>query len=158
MCAALSFVILYIGTLTGLLDMSGSILCGLITLIILRECSLKYAVCAAFVTFVLAFILISDKTVAVLYFTAGGTYPIIKPYLDKIRSKVLSWILKVICAVVIVSAYIAAVFLFVPAEASSLLIPAGLTLGIACIILYDVLLTRFEIIYNYRLRHLLRKR
>ena len=158
MCAALSFVLLYGGTMTGLLDMSSSILSGLITLVLCKECSRHHAICAAIVTFVLSFILLHDKTVAVLYITAGGVYPIIKPTLDMVKNRPLSWVLKLLCGTVIVSSYIAAVFLFVPAEAVPYLIPAGLTLGLVCIVLYDVLLTRFDKVYEYRLSRFVRRR
>lgn len=158
MCAALSFVLLYGGTMTGILDMSSAILCGLITTVLLKECSRRHAVCAAVVTFLLTFILLHDKTVAILYITAGGVYPVLKPRLDMIRRKVVSWTLKLLCGILIVSAYIAAVFLFVPAEAAPFLIPAGLTLGVACIILYDVLLSRFEKVYELRLSRFIRRR
>lgn len=158
MCAALSFVLLYGGTMTGLLDMSSAILSGLITTVLAAECSRRHAVTASLVTFVLTFVLLHDKTVSILYITAGGVYPIIKPYLDRVRTKALSWTLKVLSAVIIVSAYITSVFLFIPAEAAPYLIPAGLTLGVFCILLYDVLLSRFIIIYKLRLSKFIRRR
>lgn len=158
MCAALSFVLLYGGTMTAVLDMSSAVLSGLVTVVLLRECSRRHALCAVGVTFALTFILLHDKTVSVLYLGAGGVYPILKPTLDRVRRKWLSWALKLLCGGVIAGVYVAAIFLFVPAEAAPLLIPAGLFLGIVCILLYDVLLTRFRTVYELRLRRFIGRR
>lgn len=158
LCAALSFVLLYGGTVTGILDMSSAVLCGLITTVLAIECSRRHAVLSAIVTFVLAFVLIHDKTVAILYIMAGGVYPLIKPCIDKVRLTALKWALRVLSGVLISSAYVGAVFLFIPSEAVPMLVPAGLSLGVLCILLYDVLLNRFIIIYEHRLSRFIRRR
>ena len=157
MCAAFSFVLMYFGTVTGVLDMSASVLCGLFTFIILRECNITLALGSVAVCFVLTFVLLPDKTASILYLTVGGLYPVFKPVAERVGGWV-SWMIKVICAALIVMIYVGAVFFFIPAEATLTMIPAGLAFGVVCFILYDILLTRFAIIYERRLRGLLMRR
>ena len=154
---ALSFVLLYIGTLSGVLDMSASVLCGLLTLILMRETSRGVCFASLAATAVLAFVLIPDKTAGVLFVTLSAAYPFARGLFPKAKRGV-KIAYKICLAAVIVLVYAAAVILFIPAEATAMLLPAALALGVPCILIYDVLLSRFAIIYELRLRHLIKKR
>ena len=149
--SALSFAVLYLGTATGVLDMSAAVLCGVITAMMSEECGWKTASGGVAVCTVLSFILLHDKTVAVLYLLAGGLFPLVKPAADR-RRRLPSILIKLTVAVLSVLAYGAAVMLFIPSEATKWLLYAGLPLGVLCFALYDVLLTRFAILYRFRLR------
>ncbi len=158
MCAAFSFVLMYFGTVSGILDMSASVFCGLFTLIILRECNIGLSLGCVAVCSVLTFVLLPDKTASILYLTVGGLYPVLKPVAERIRTPFV-WVIKVLMAAAVVMIYVGAVFLFMPTEATLMMIPVGLVFGILCFVLYDILLTRFAIVYERRLRHLfIRKR
>lgn len=152
--AALSFVILYLGTATGLLDMSAAVLCGVITVMLSEECGAKMAAGAVAVCATLSFIILHDKTVAVLYLLVGGLYPLLKPVADK-RRRGVAIAVKLVAAVVSILGYVLAIRLFLPSEATKWLLYAGFPLGVLCFALYDVLLTRFALIYRYRLRAML---
>lgn len=152
--ASLSFVILYMGTATGLLDMSAAVLCGVITAMLSEECGWKMASGAVTVCAVLSFVILHDKTVAVLYLLAGGLYPLVKPAADR-KGRGTAILIKLTVAVVSILGYGAAVMLFIPSEATKWLFYAGLPLGVLCFALYDVLLTRFAILYRLRLRDMI---
>ena len=151
MCAALSFVLLYFGTATAVLDMSASVLCGLITDFLAIEAGLKLTSCAVAVCAVLSLVILPDKTVGILYLMIGGVYPLVKPFAEKFRG-VRMWALKLLATEVSIGIYVSAMYLFIPGETGKYLIPAAFVLGTLCFLLYDVLLTRFAIIYFRRLR------
>ena len=151
MCAALSFVLLYFGTSSGVLDMSAAVLCGLITVLLSIEAGTKLTSCAVAVCAVLSLVILPDKTVGILYIMIGGLYPLVKPYAERFRGARM-WVLKLLAAEVSIGVYVAAMYLFIPGETGKYLIPAAFVLGTLCFLLYDVLLTRFAIIYFRRLR------
>ena len=157
MCAALSFVLLYLGTSTAVLDMSAAVLCGLITVMLVLEAGVKLTSCAVAVCAVLSLVILPDKTVGILYIMIGGLYPLSKPYAERLRG-LRMWILKLIAMEVSIGVYVASIYLFLPSETGKYLIPASLVLGTACFLLYDVLLTRFAIVYFRRFRSLFGKR
>ena len=153
----MSFVLLYIGTLSGVLDMSASVLCGLLTLILMKETSRGVCFTSLAATAVLTFVLIPDKTVGVLFVTLGAAYPFARGFLRKAKKGVVI-AYKICLAAVIVLVYAAAVRIFIPSEATAMLLPVGLALGVPCILIYDVLLSRFAVIYELRLRYLIKRK
>lgn len=157
MFTALSFVFMYLGGVTGLLDMSAAVIAGLVTVMTVSECGMKMTSCSVAACAVLCLVLIADKTVGILYLFTSGVYPMIKPFADR-RKKAVAWSIKLATAVSVILIYIGAIFLFIPSEASEFIIPVGLVLGIFCFVLYDILLTRFDIIYFVRLRRMFLKK
>lgn len=151
-CAALSVTVVAVGYATGLLDMSAVVVCGLVTAVLRRECGAKSAFLSVLVSTILIGVFMPDKTLAVLYFTAGGVYPIVRDRFARL-SPVASLVARIITAELMCGAYVGAIFLFVPSEAGRFIIPVGLVGGLLIFLLYDVLLRRFEIIYDLRLRH-----
>lgn len=152
MCAALSFVLLFFGTFLGVFDMSAVALGGIISMFLVREAGVGFAVLSAAVCTTLSLILLPDKTVGALYLMAGGLYPIVKPLCEQLHGKVLQWTVKVIFFEVTIAVYLLLLRLFMPNEADGFLIPVAVAMGTACLVLYDILLTRFMIIYEVRFR------
>lgn len=151
MGGALSFVLLYLGTVTAVFDMSAAVLCGVITVFLAAEAGSRMSACAVAVCAILSAALLPDKTVCVLYVTIGGIYPLIKPLAEKF-GKIRMWALKLAAAWVSIGLYVGSIYIFLPSETGRWLIPGAFVLGTACFILYDVLLTRFYIIYIRRFR------
>ena len=149
--AALSFTFMYLGTLTGVLDMTACAVCSALTLILYRECGRSAAVCATAVCGVLCFVLLPDKTAAVLYVTIGAAYPLFHAFARRLN-RAPAWCLKCTVGVIIIMAYVGATFLFIPSEASVKMIVPALLLGLPCFIMLDVLLTRLMPLYEFRLR------
>jgi len=151
MGAALSFVLLYLGYSTAVFDMSASVICGVITVIIAYEAGVRLTTCAIAVCTFLCAVFIEDKTVFVLYLTVGGIYPLVKPLAERFYGP-RRIVLKLISAVCAVGLYVASFYIFIPAETGRYLIPIALTAGVFCFFLYDVLLTRAFILYIRRFR------
>ncbi len=149
--AALSFTLMYLGTLTSILDMTACAACAGITLVLYRECGRGWTISAAAVCGVLCFVLLPDKTSAVLYVTVGAAYPLIHVFARKLN-RTPAWCLKCTAAAIIILLYVGAMFLFLPTEATVKMILPALLLGLPCFIMLDVLLTRLSPIYEYRLR------
>lgn len=147
--SALSFVLLWLGTVTSVLDMSATVLCGLVTYILVEAAGVGRAACSVAVSWVLCAVLLPDKTVCVLYACVGGIYPLIRPYAQKFNGFVRRT-LKIAAASLSILLYCASLYLFMPSETGKYLVPAALLLGGACFFLYDVLLDRFLKIYKIR--------
>lgn len=71
-------------------------LCGLLMMILIDECGVKTAVSAFASISVLSLLLCSDKEAAILYVGFFGYYPIVRTYLQKIKSRVLRIVLKLL--------------------------------------------------------------
>lgn len=149
MCASLSTVFLILGQALQVFDMSAAVLGGLITASVSISFGIKYAAAQSLVCAVLSFILLPDKTAAVLYLTAGGAYPLLKPIAERTR---FSRIIKLAVAEAIVAIYIGACMLFLPDEFSPVLIAVGVVLGTISFLLYDVLLTLMQRRYGERIK------
>lgn len=148
--AALSLVFLFFGSTSGIFDMSAVVVCGLLTVVSVTEAGRRRTACSVAVCTTLSFLILPDKSTALLYLTAGGIYPLIKPYAERF-GKIVSRIIKLCAAEVVIGIYTAFLMLFMPGEFSKALIPAAVLLGTACIAVYDILLTRFELIYRARI-------
>lgn len=147
--SALSFVLLWFGTATAVLDMSATVLCGVITALLARECGMRRAACAVAVCFILSAVLLPDKTVCVLYLTVGGVYPLVRPTAQR-HGRFFGGAVKTAAALASIALYCASMYIFIPSETGKFLIPAALVLGGACFVLYDVLLGRFLVMLEHR--------
>ena len=91
---ALSFVLAMLGTLMGVLDLTGVIFSGLFVALVMIEIGVNYAFMLWLVTSALLLLFLPDKLVAMEYVVCGGCYPILKNYLERIPLKPLQWVLK----------------------------------------------------------------
>ncbi len=95
MLAALSTVILTLGSLIDVLDMTSAVLAGFCVLFMRMRHGRAGAIAVYIVSTTLALLLLPNKIPAVLYAFYGGLYPILKPEIERLHSRVLQWILKV---------------------------------------------------------------
>ncbi len=159
-CAALSFVLLYLGSTTGVLDFSAAVLGGAVAVVLINEAGAGYAAASVAVCAVLSALFIPDKTVFVLYLTAGGAYPLIKKRAEMLK-RPLCRAVKGVAMVLTVLVYLLAMRLFVPSELSEAALPIVIAASFAAVfvlVIYDVFLTRFEAFYLMRLKRILGKR
>lgn len=92
--SALSLVLMMFTTFIPIGTYALPIIAGALLTVIVIEFNAKWAAAVFFVVSVLSFLLSGDKE-AVLYFIMFfGFYPIVKNYFERIKSKVLQWILK----------------------------------------------------------------
>ncbi len=112
----------------------------------------------------LGLLLVPDKEAALLYLCFAGWYPIVKAYLERIKSRVLEWVVKLaVFNVTIVGFYQLTVWLLAGAAEfeGSFLMKYGIwllwLLADVTFVVYDVALSKLITLYSLRLRPKLQK-
>ena len=153
MLSALGVVLLFIGSLVEIVDISMAVIASLLCVVAVIEYGggapwLVYAVTA-----ILSLILLPQKTPAAMYALFFGYYPIIKEKLEMLN-KALAWVLKeIIFNVALAVMAVVSMILFTAYGAEP--IPVYIVFAMLAEIafpLYDVALTRLISFYVYRLR------
>lgn len=152
MLAALGTVIVWLGALLDVMDLSSVALAALCVLLARRELPLGYAIGVFGVTALLAFLLTSNWSPAVMYLLLGGWYPLVREPLAKCRP-LIAWPCKILlfCAATTGYLVLSVVLLGLPAEVwwlNALIY----VVGTAGFVLYDILLGRIALLYAWRLR------
>lgn len=152
--SALGVVMLYLGSMVEVLDISMAVIASLICVFAVIEYGKGYPWLIFTVTALLSLLLLPNKTPAAMYAVFFGFYPIIKEKLERLP-RALSWVLKeVIFNVAFAVIALLTVFLFTVGE-----IDVGLPyiigivfLGELTFVLYDIAMTRLISLYIYKLR------
>lgn len=154
-CAALGIVIMTLGSIVEVLDLSTAALASMLLIFAVIEIGGPWPWLTYAATGLLS-LLLPLKTAAIFYILAGY-YPLVKEKLERIRSRVLTWIIKLLGfnAVLIICYIIVKHILLLPDTFDGL---SWLAIPIANItfILYDIALTRIISYYILILRHKLR--
>lgn len=152
--SALSVVLLFLGNLLQVLDISAVILASLLLLIANEELKLK-SLMVYFATAIITMLLAQFSLVAVEYIVIA-IYPILKPIIEKAPT-VLVYILKAIYIIFASAGMVAIMYFFVGDMAKEpLMIVLYVLMFILVIVLFDILLLRFKRYYFFKLRHMLR--
>ena len=154
MLSALGVVLLWIGSILEVAEISMAVIASLLCVIAVIEYGgaapwLVYAV-----TGLLGLVLLPNKGIAAMYLLFFGYYPIVKEKLEQ-RPRVLRWVLKelIFYAAVLALAVVWKWLLFPEAVLPSpLLLVALLVLAQVVFVLYDIALTRLISFYVFRLR------
>ena len=160
MLSALGVVLLYLGSLIEVLDISMAVIASLTCVIAVIEYG-KSAPWAIYgVTALLSLILLPNKTPAAFYALFFGFYPILKEKFEK-HNRAVSWVLKeAVFNVCLVIMAIATYFLTTAGENtlfSSPIFLAIMALGAELVfVMYDIALTRLISFYIISLRHRLK--
>jgi hypothetical protein len=157
MLAALGVVLLWLGALVEVLDLSVAALASMLAVFAVIEMGRRYAVLVYVVTALLSLLLLPVKTSALVYAVFAGYYPVLKAVLEGKLPRLAAWCLKV----AIFGAAVAAA-LFVSARV--LLFDLSrlwanwwyLLLTVPVFLLYDVALTRLISAYIQKWRARLR--
>lgn len=150
--AGLSFVCLYLGTVTGVFDLCAVVVGAVCIAFAVIEFGgmWPWLVCA--VTSVLSFVLLPDKMVGFEYLFLGGVYPILKYYFEG-KKPVVSWIFKFLYFnVALTVTLLVAKFVFPNDEAWQIMGVAAYFLGNIFFAIYDYALTTFISFYFRVLR------
>ena len=156
MLSALGVVLLYLGSLVEVLDISMAAIASLTCIIAVIEYG-KSAPWAVFgVTAILSLILLPNKTPAALYALFFGFYPILKEKIEKC-ARVISWVIKeIIFNVCLVGMCVALYYFSTTGQntllSSPLMIAATVVAAEAVFVLYDIALTRLISFYIINLR------
>lgn len=165
LCAACVIMMFLVGVFPALLYVF-PMMCGLVMYIIYYECGTKIAL-AAFISVSLLSLLISpDKESAVLFIAFFGYYPILKVYVDMLKSKALRCLIKLVSfnASIVASYWLLMnVFGLVDVtdfvgEYSHTLVWAFLAAANVVFLMYDYALLRVALLYRVKLRQLVFKR
>ena len=157
MLTALGVILMGVGTLIEVLDISTAVIASCCVVIALIEYGkgTPWMVYAAIS--VLSFLLLPNKFPAMIFTLFVGFYPILKEKLDK-KHKVIRWVLKElifnVCLAIIILLYMLLFF-----ESATLAIPLPLIIVVAVIlcevvfVMYDIALEKMIDFYVIKLRH-----
>ncbi len=153
MLAALGVVLLYLGSMIEVVDISMAVLASLACVLAVIEYGKGAPWLVFAVTAVLSLILLPNKFPAVMYAFFFGYYPILKERFEK-HERVRCWVFKeLVFNAALVLIFIAMKFLLMlPEGLPMMLYLTALVLCEAVFILYDIALTRLISFYVYRLR------
>ena len=149
--AAIGVAVLYLGALIEVLDLSVVVIASLVCIFAVIEMGGAWPWLIYAVVSVLSLILLPVKTPAAIFLLFGGSYPIVKAYLERLR-RVPAWILKAAVFNVALTLFTAAVkWLFLLPDVAYLSSGWGILItyavGNAFFVLYDVALTRLITAY-----------
>ena len=152
MMAALSVVLMAVGSIAGLGMYAAPMFAGMCLLPIGKELGRKYHVILWLVVSVLSFILVPNVEQNLMYFALFGCYPILRPAFQKL-AKLPRILLKLLFFNAITVALEALVMLvLVPESMGAALLIVLLLLGNFTFIVYDFLIPRMEIILAHYLK------
>ena len=152
--SALSVVILLLGSIITVLDLTSVALASLLIMIAVIELGGGYPYLIWLVAGTLAILLVPDKFGALLYLIFGGIYPIFKAMFERIHN-IISWVLKFGCfnlmmiIVVIVANYI----LRIPDTGLGFTLPLFAICNFT-FVLYDLATTQLITLYLIKFRKL----
>ena len=150
---ALGVVLMYLGVLTGVLDISAVVFTSLLNVIIVIEYGGVWPWMVYGVTGILSLLLLPDKYCAVLYIAFAGYYPMLKEKLEKYLKKWLAWVLKLIGFNIALAAVEVIAFFVLNVETEGYIVEISLfLLGNLIFVIYDFLLTRLITLYLYKFR------
>ncbi len=156
MLCALGVIILALGALIEVLDISVSVIASLLCVYAVIEMGRGYPWLVYAVTAVLSVLLLPQKTPALFYALFAGYYPILKEKLERLRRPIAT-VLKLVIFHAALGAMVATALLFFPGSLQiqdKLWYFAALyVLGVICFILYDIALSRLITFYLFRLRN-----
>lgn len=150
--SALGVLLLYLGSVFEILDLTTAAAASFITAFAVIEIGGTSAWLIYAVTGVLALILLPNKFIAVFYVLFAGFYPIMKEKFERLHY-VVSWILKLslfntsLLFVVLVSKTL----LHLPEDELGFTIPV-FALGNGAFLLYDIAMSKIITVYLVRLR------
>jgi hypothetical protein len=154
--SALGVVILYVGSIITVLDLTTIAIASLLIFVAVIELGGAYPWLMWAVTGILAMLLLPSKEAAMIYLLFGGPYPIFKSMFERLHP-IVSWVLKF-------SFFNTSLLLIVTAVVYIIHVPdtdLGLgwlvfAAGNAVFLLYDVAATKLVTVYLVKLRRLLK--
>lgn len=154
---ALAVIILYLGALIEVLDLSMGAIASLVIVLIVIEMGYSFAWVSYAAISVLSVILLPQKLPAIMFAAFMGFYPIIKSYVEKLNSSAIRWCLKLIVANAAFFAMFFIIKYFMPDQLESDAMMLTLyVLANGAFVLYDYAVSKLITAYFYKLRERLR--
>ncbi len=156
MLCALGVVVLYLGSVIEVLDLTMVAIASFMVFFAVLEMGGPFPCLIYLVTSILSMLLLPSKFAAVFYLLFGGIYPILKAGLERLP-RILSWVLKFVYFNAVMTLVIAAsLYLFHVEDTDVGFNLAFYSLGNVTFFLYDLASTRLITLYLYKLRRRLR--
>ena len=154
MFSALGVILLYLGSIVEVVDISMAVIASLFCVLAVIEYGKGAPWMVFLVTAVLSLLLLPNKSPAVYYAFFFGFYPILKAYFERL-DKVRAWIFKEITFNVCLAVMIVLIkLLFMPSVSIPFMMYViAVLLCEGVFVLYDIALTRLITFYMFRLRH-----
>ena len=156
--SALSLVLMISVAIIPFLTYALPALAGVLIIFIVIEIDKKWAFGVYSAVGILAFLLVHDKEVAMMYIAFFGYYPIIKALLESKIPVALGWIIKVLLFnVTMVAAYLVLIYVMGISideidEYGKMAVPMLLGAGTVAFVAYDIALTRIITLYMLKWR------
>lgn len=151
MLCALGVVILGLGAVIEVLDISVAVIASLLTVYAVIEMGGPYPWLIWIVTSIVALLLLPLKTPVLFYALLTGFYPILKQRIEKRMARFPAWICKMSVLAISLLIIWATMWLFAPTlletEGGWIMMAVTLVLGVFCFVLYDFCLTRLITVY-----------
>jgi hypothetical protein len=162
--AALSLAMMFLSAVVPFSTFAAPAIAGLLMLAIKLEYGTKSAIVTFFAVSILSAMLVPQKETAVVFAAFLGFYPIIKTSLDKLKSRLAGWTIKLfIFNAAITSAYLLMLYVLGLDEVFEdglgvIITPLLMISANVIFILYDLAVNRFVYEYRFRLRRYFNKR
>ena len=156
MLSALSVVVLVLGSLVEVLDISTAVMASIFCAYAVIEMGGFYPWMIWLSTSVLGFILLPIKTPVIFYALFAGFYPILKEKLEKLKNPI-SYLFKLIVFHICLTGMVVLLWLFVPGfftgEYFRWLPAVAYVACLVCFVMYDIALSRVITLYIVKFRH-----
>ncbi len=150
--SALCFIMLLLGSVITVLDLSTAAIASFIIIFCVIELGGYYPYLVWLTVSFISLLMLPDKFGALVFALFSGIYPILKSYLERLP-RVLSWVLKLVCFNIVLTLIItlSRFVLGIPAEEIDFSV---MVYGVCNItfILYDIASTRIISLYLFKLR------
>ena len=156
MLCALGVVILGLGAVIEVLDISVAVIASLLTVYAVIEMGGPYPWLIWIVTSIVALLLLPLNTPVLFYALLTGFYPILKQKIERRMARLPAWAVKIGVLAVSMGVMWAVMWLFAPALLETtggwIMIAATLVLGVFAFVLYDFCLTKMITVYFVKLQ------
>ena len=156
MLCALGVVVLGLGSIVEVLDLTFAIFASLLTVYAVIEMGGIYPWLVWIVTSLVAFLLLPLKTPVLFYALLSGYYPILKQKIERKMARLPAWVAKMAVLAVSLGIIWGVMKLFLPelleGPGGWLAIVAALVLAVFAFVLYDICLTKLITLYFVRLQ------
>ena len=154
MLSAVGVVVLYLGSLIEVLDISMAVIASVFVIFAVIEYGKAAPWMIYGVTGILSAILLPQKLPAAIYILFCGFYPIIKEKIEKLGSRVAQWAIKEIvfnvCLIVLM--LLSRYLLYLDKDGLFVFEAVFFLLANGTFVIYDIALTRLISLYVFKLR------
>ncbi len=156
MLCALGVVILGLGSLIEVLDLTVSVIASLLTVYAVIEIGGVHPWLIWVVTSIVALLMLPLKTPVLFYALLTGFYPILKQKIERRMARLPAWALKMGVLAISIGVIWGVMRLFLPElleNSGGWIVAVGtLVVGVAAFVLYDICLTKLITLYFVKLQ------